>query len=99
MHIDGYERIVFVDVGNDFSPKFRGVEHIRFVAQRKVTSALLRILVRNAGGALDFKFAIAFRIVRFAPERAVVSKAFFTALYAAVFILHYAQLTVYAVDI
>ena len=99
MHIDGYKRIVLVDVGDDFSPEFRGGELVGFVGKCKSAAGVVCDVVGNACGAFDFKFAVSFDVIGFTAERGVVRKAFFAFVYAAVFVLNYAIQVVYTVDI
>ena len=98
MHIHRHERIVLVDVGNDFAPQFGSGEFVRFVGERERATRVVCKFVRNACGALDFKFAVPFDVVRFATESGVVCKAFFAFVYTAVFVLNNARAVVYVID-
>lgn len=99
MHIDGYKRIILVDVGDDFSPEFRRGEFVGFVGKCKSAAGVAYKFVRNARYTFDFKFAVSFDVIGFTAERGVVCKAFFAFVYAAVFVLNYAIQVVYIVDI
>lgn len=77
LHIDGYKRIIFVDVGDDFSPEFRRGEFVGFVGKCKSAAGVVCDVVGNACGAFDFKFAVSFYVIGFTAERGVVRKAFF----------------------